>query len=114
MRESFPNLCVCHGCNSACVAQEDRARAEALLYFKGKHSNDTSANGGINDGDVLDPVLQELTTSIDTQLHALQKQSSQLNDCLKVGCVEVYRTNATMCIFPISASVPFIIRTTNK
>ncbi|BDA49876.1 probable nuclear pore complex protein NUP98B at C-terminar half [Coccomyxa sp. Obi] len=63
--------------------REDRARAEALLYFKGKHSNDTAANGNNDDGDVLDPVLQELTASIDTQLQALQKQSSQLNDCLK-------------------------------
>lgn len=79
--------------------QEDRARAEALLYFKGKHSNDASPNGSIDDGGLLDPVLQDLLASIDTQLEALQKQSSQLNDCLKVGRVLKV---LTLCAFPPS------------
>ena len=93
-------------CECACVAQEDRVRAEALLYFKGKHSNETSTNGSSDAGGVLDPVLQELTVSIDTQLQALQKQSSQLNDCVKVSCAEVYRTNTTMGI-PIVSGIQF-------
>ena len=65
--------------------QKDRARAEALLYFNGKHSERASANGDVDDDDALDPALQDLATSIDTQLQALQKPSCQLNDCLKVG-----------------------------
>ena len=68
-----------------CVTmQEDRARAEALLFFNGKHTNGASTNGSVDDSEVLDPALQELMTSIDTLLEGLQKQVTQLNDCLKV------------------------------
>ncbi len=95
-------------CDCACVAQEDRGRAEALLYFNGKHSNETSTNGSSDAGGVLDPVLQELTASFDIQLQALQKQSSQLNDCVKVNCAEVFCTNMIMGI-PIVSEVPFNI-----
>ncbi|KAK9903379.1 hypothetical protein WJX75_004370 [Coccomyxa subellipsoidea] len=63
--------------------REDRARAEALLFFNGKHTNGASTNGSVDDSEVLDPALQELMTSIDTQLEGLQKQVTQLNDCLK-------------------------------
>lgn len=67
--------------------QEDRARAEALLYFNGKHTNGASTNGSVDDSEVLDPALQELVTLIDSQLEALQKQMTQLNDCLEVRFV---------------------------
>lgn len=95
-------ICVCYGCSSACVAQEDRARAEALLYFKGKHSNDLSANGSVDDGNVLDPLLQDLTASIDSQLQALQKQSSQLSDCLKVWALCSGIAQVTLCAHILS------------
>lgn len=63
--------------------QENRARAEALLYFNSKRSA-AKGHSDRDEGDYLDPILQELSTTIQSQLQSLEKQTSQLHDCLKV------------------------------
>ena len=66
--------------------QEDRARAEALLFFNGKRDflDEDEATYASED---VDPAVQELVDSVQEQLPLLQKQASQLSDGIEVCTV---------------------------
>ena len=67
-----------------CLAQEVRARAEALLFFSGRQEAMTEDGGSEAEDAPLDPGLEELASGIQAQLHALRRQALQLSDCLEV------------------------------
>ena len=66
-----------------CNMQDDRARAEALLFFNGKHDflDEDEAMYASED---VDPAIEELVASVQGGLPALQQQSLQLADGIQV------------------------------
>ena len=84
--------------------QDDRARAEALLFFSRQQG--APAAGGEGAAGVsapLDPALEELAHSIEAQLHSLRRQSLQLTSCL-----EVCRASACHC-FELLLLAPLLL-----
>ena len=63
--------------------QDDRARAEALLFFNGKRDFLDEDEAVYASADV-DPAIQELVASVQQQLPLLQKQAAQLSDSIEV------------------------------
>ena len=63
--------------------QDDRARAEALLFFNGKRDFLDEDEAAYASEDV-DPAIQELVASVQERLPLLQKQAAQLSDGVEV------------------------------
>ena len=63
--------------------QDDRARAEALLFFNGKRDflDEDEAMYASED---VDPAIEELVASVLERLPTLQQQSLQLTDGIQV------------------------------
>ena len=70
--------------------QDDRARAEALLFFNGKRDflDEDEAMYASED---VDPAIEELVASVLERLPALQQQSLQLADGVQVHAMTVLR-----------------------
>ena len=68
--------------------QDDRARAEALLFFNGKRDflDEDEAMYASED---VDPAIEELVASVLERLPALQQQSLQLADGIQVHAMTV-------------------------
>lgn len=67
--------------------QEDRARAEALLFFNGKRDF-LDEDEAVYASEDVDPAIQELVDSVQEQLPLLEKQADQLSD--GIGVCTVY------------------------
>lgn len=63
--------------------QDDRARAEALLFFNGKRDF-LDEDEAVYASEDVDPSIQELVAYVQEQLPALQQQSLQLSDGIQV------------------------------
>lgn len=63
--------------------QDDRARAEALLFFNGKRDF-LDEDEAVYASEDVDPVIQELVAPVQEQLPLLQKQAAQLSDGIEV------------------------------
>ena len=63
--------------------QEDRARAEALLFFNGKRDF-LDEDEAVYASEDVDPAIRELVDSVQEQLPLLQKQAGQLSDGIEV------------------------------
>ena len=76
------------GRHKACapLAQDDRARAEALLFFNGKRDF-LDEDEAVYASEDVDPVIQGLVASVQEQLPLLQKQAAQLSDGIEVDTV---------------------------
>ena len=77
--------------------QDDRARAEALLFFNGKRDflDEDEAMYASED---VDPAIEELVASVQGQLPALQQQSLQLADGIQVRAMTMLQL--TECTSP--------------
>ena len=71
-----------------CNAQDDRARAEALLFFNGKRDF-LDEDEAMYVSEDVDPAIEELVASVQERLPALQQQSLQLVEGIQVHAMSM-------------------------
>ena len=84
------------------LAQDDRARAEALLFFNGKRDF-LDEDEAVYASEDVDPLIQELVASVQEQLPLLQKQTARLSDGIEVDAV-----HASVARHPNNLGCPMI------